>query len=182
MDTVAERFDAKWISEPNTGCHLWASRRDRYGYGTFNIRYRRMSAHRVAWEMRNGPIAHGLCVCHKCDTPACVNPDHLFLGTPADNNAYMRRKGRGTIPSNPLNIRGKQVGPVRCFGDRNGMRTTPSARPRGERNGSAKLTSQDVSEMRARRGEGATLCALARDFGVHVNTVCKITRGASWKG
>lgn len=51
-------------------------------------------AHRIAWEMKNGPIPPGLFGCHKCDTPSCVNPDHLFLGTIQENFDDMRQKGR----------------------------------------------------------------------------------------
>jgi hypothetical protein len=53
-----------------------------------------LTAHRVAWEVTNGPIPQGLCVCHRCDVPWCVNPDHLFLGTKGDNNKDKAKKGR----------------------------------------------------------------------------------------
>jgi hypothetical protein len=57
-----------------------------------------LAAHRLAWEMKNGPIGDGLFVCHRCDIPSCVNPDHLFLGTHAENMKDMREKGRCWCP------------------------------------------------------------------------------------
>lgn len=89
------------------GCWEWQgcqrSRRGKgYGsggtYGIVVIRKRAVSAHRVAWELTHGPIPDGLCVCHRCDNPTCVRPDHLFLGTQADNTADKMAKGRHRVP------------------------------------------------------------------------------------
>lgn len=89
---IADRFWAK--VEKTEGCWEWTGSKSRKGYGQFN----EGRAHRVSWEMHNGPIPEGMFVCHHCDNPPCVRPDHLFIG---DNAANMRdafAKGRHTTP------------------------------------------------------------------------------------
>ena len=84
--------------EPMTGCHLWIGGADPDGYGVISRQGRRGKqerAHRVAYELFVGPIPDGICVLHRCDTPACVNPEHLFLGTNLDNVRDRDAKGRG---------------------------------------------------------------------------------------
>lgn len=94
--TLADLF-ALSSPEPNTGCWLWLGT-IKGGYGNVAFCGRTMRTHRLAYELTHGPIPSGLCVCHRCDTPSCCNPDHLFLGTPNDNNQDKIRKGRDVIP------------------------------------------------------------------------------------
>ena len=102
MGRPKKPFSEKYTTEPNTGCWLWTSGWDSDGYGlaTGNVK-----AHRLSYEIAYGPIPKGLSVCHKCDTPPCVNPDHLFLGTNKDNAQDRVMKGRGAAGEKNANAR-----------------------------------------------------------------------------
>ena len=75
-------------------CWIWQGRTMRGGYGKFRIKRKEYSAHRISWEIHNDKIPKNMMVCHTCDNPPCVNPDHLFLGTCQDNMDDMKSKGR----------------------------------------------------------------------------------------
>lgn len=93
-DTVT-RFWAKVDKRGPDECWEWTDFRDPFGYGKIGIDGKNKQAHRFSYELHYGSIAEGLCVCHHCDNPGCVNPAHLFLGTTDDNNKDRERKGRG---------------------------------------------------------------------------------------
>lgn len=76
------------------GCWEWVAGKTPRGYGKFRLLDGHIGAHRYCWEITNGPIPDGLFVCHRCDNPPCVNPEHLFLGTSQDNIDDMVEKGR----------------------------------------------------------------------------------------
>lgn len=92
------RFENKFMPEPMSGCWLWFGSHNKKGYGSVNLNMVREEAHRVAWRIYRGPIGEGMSVLHRCDNPACVNPDHLFLGTQTDNMRDCSQKGRVKIP------------------------------------------------------------------------------------
>lgn len=94
--TMKDRFWQKVKIEKENECWLWLAAKTAKGYGYFWVDSERKSvnAHRVSWEIKNGPVPEGMLVCHNCDTPACVNPEHLFLGTAKDNMDDMVSKDR----------------------------------------------------------------------------------------
>lgn len=93
------RFKEKVVEAAPDACWLWTGLKSHNGYGQLMCKirdgyFRPVRAHRIAWEAVNGPIPEGMYVLHSCDTPACCNPKHLFLGTAKDNIHDAVRKGR----------------------------------------------------------------------------------------
>lgn len=84
-----------WKKVDKSGdCWLWTAYKKKGGYGTFNVEGTMITAHRFSWQIHFGGIPEGMNVLHKCDTPACIRPEHLFLGTQQDNIDDMVEKGR----------------------------------------------------------------------------------------
>lgn len=94
-ETTESRLLSKVEMVPECGCWLWTGYANPRGYGMMSMPQQSPKlAHRVSWTLYRGPVPDGMFVCHKCDTPACVNPDHLFVGSNADNVKDMDGKGR----------------------------------------------------------------------------------------
>jgi len=135
-------------------CWIWTGAKSR-GYGQISSNGKIVQAHRLSYEIRFGP--HGLQVLHRCDVRNCVNPEHLFLGTHADNMADMARKGRDAI--------GK---------------IQRERRARGERHGVAKLNSEAVKQARAMYAEHTPKARIAKMLGVSDTTITRLLRGDTW--
>jgi hypothetical protein len=163
-DSMLERVERFWakvcIGEPDQ-CWEWTAGRNKTGYGQVTFLGKGDRAHRVSWRLANDrDIPKGMCICHACDNPACCNPSHLWLGTVGDNNRDKTAKGRNVRPP-------RDETQVRYI--------------RGEGIAKAKLTEEDVLEIRRRRALGETLTSLGRAFGVDMSTIGYVVRGKVWK-
>lgn len=139
-----------------TGCWEWiGTKRRGYGRTTTGSRTdgtrKSISAHRLSYQLFKGDIPPGYEICHKCDNPSCINPDHLFAGTRQDNVDDREKKGRNVVP-------------------------------RGENNGRAKLSANDVYAARIERvTKGTSFQALAHKFGVSKKAIMDAVMGKHWQ-
>jgi len=151
MTTLEERF---WENVDKSGdCWVWTGYKKGNTYGGLSIKGEKEYAHRISWEIHNGPIPehdsfHGWCVCHACDNPLCVRPDHLFLGTHADNLGDMASKGRSAI---------------------------------GERNGQSVLTEADVRSIKTLLRLGFLGKDLAEIYGTSKQQISAIKNKKRWQ-
>lgn len=99
IGSLTDRLSAHSVSDLLSGCRLWTATKNKKGYGQLTIAGKRAWAHRVAYTLAHGEIPYGLQVLHKCDRPSCINAEHLFLGSNADNHADKIAKGRHAFGS-----------------------------------------------------------------------------------
>jgi hypothetical protein len=156
--SVEERFCSKVDTNGpvhpilQTACWLWGGPRHGFGYGRIRYNKRDISAHRCSYILNNGPIPDDLWVLHHCDNPACVNPDHLFLGTRQDNIDDMIAKNRHRQGHSPA----------------------------GESNPSAKLTEPEVLRIRELAAQRVPRQQLGDMYGVSLPLIEKIISRSVW--
>lgn len=152
-------------------CWLWTCGKDADGYGKFAItaprgempKQKHVRAHRVSYAMVHGPIGDDSVVMHACDTPACVNPLHLTLGTQADNRIDCGNKGRNRS------------------GETHPSRTNPEVVMRGERHYKASITADTVRRIRHLSTEGHGITEISRVCATTPSVVSGIVYGKTWR-
>ena len=161
------------VNQAEEGCWLWQGMLLTQGYGCFKIAGKMLKAHRIAYTYAYGSIPEDLVICHTCDSPRCVKPVHLFAGTHKDNSADMMAKGRG-YANNPA--RKKRTVPL----ERHGSQLHPEMR-RGERNGRAVLSPQQVEDIRRKYAQGGvSQFVLSEEYQVAQITISAVVRRKNW--
>jgi hypothetical protein len=149
--TSVARFWKKVDKSDGEGCWLWTGGKSTLGSGRIWMNGQMHVASRIVWELTHGPIPKGLLVCHTCDNPSCVNPEHLFLGTQNDNMRDASSKGR---------MRGPSL--------------------KGENNPAHKLTNDQARAIKRLRGWYSSNL-LAAAFGVARAQILSIWSGKTWR-
>lgn len=161
MDEAAKAYLMERVRISDAGCWEWQRATNR-GYGIMQYKKARYRAHRFAYECFAGPIPEGLAVCHRCDNPACCNPEHLFLGTQADNISDAATKGRNGMQRHP---------------HRSHFNVYRHPVKRGDNHHKVTIPDAELSEIFRLHAEGKTGYEIAAAYGVHNSTIYRILRG-----
>ena len=164
-DPIIDRFQCS-INKTDY-CWIWTGSMQTNGYGRIFYDGKDHKAHRVSYELNIGHIPKGMIICHKCDNPSCVNPDHLFLGTNQDNSIDMVQKGRNNIESRS--------------GDNHWMKKHPDKIAKGSSLNKSCLTEDNVIKLRKEFSSGATQVALAKKYGTTNKNIFHIVHRKTWK-
>lgn len=163
MSGIEKRFLTRVLK--TNDCWLWTGGCIPNGYGAFWFDGRNHGAHRMAWLIWRGDIPKGMSICHKCDNPICVNPGHLFVGLPIENSADMVAKNR------------------QARGDKSPRRLHADSYEAlvGSNNNKAKLTEDQIPEIKRLVASGLSMSEVGRRFGVGNATISKAVAGHTWK-
>lgn len=154
--TLPHQIKSKFTVGDSGQCWIWNAAKIN-GYGVIGTKSGTRRAHRIIYELLIGPIPNGFFLCHHCDTPECVNPGHMFVGTPMDNISDMIKKGRKVSPK------------------------VPRIQNRGANNGNTHFTKADVDEIRNLRSAGIKLKEIAEKFSCSISTVHRVfNRQTHW--
>jgi hypothetical protein len=155
--TIIERLSEHSVVDVRTGCIIWVGRIGKHGYGCLDVDGKVQYVHRLIWKHTHGKIPRFMFVCHRCDTPTCLNIDHLFLGTAADNSHDCMSKGRD---------------------DTHGLVNLGIMHP------NSKLTDEQIADIRKRAAASSkrgVRAQLAREYGITRSNVSIIVLRQGWK-
>ncbi len=208
-ESLLDIIEDNYIPEPNSGCWLWLGWLDPDGYGRFRFRGHGIRAHRVSYEIFKEPIQGDLLVCHQCDVPCCINPEHLFLGTQKENivdrdkkkrMACGERQGASILTEEAVRqiasstesqlvlatrygVATSTIGSIQCGNNWKHLTLIDWVRqppPTGIHNGNSRLSESDVITIRHRITQGISHRDIANEFGVCPSTISGINTGRIW--
>ncbi len=175
LNELLTRLRGRFSIDPATGCWNWTgcvSRSARAAYPCMRVNGKTQRVHRVMNAVVHGPLPRDVNVLHSCDNMLCINPEHTFRGTIADNNRDRRRKRRDFWFKSP-------VAAAQAWARASALRTPEQRHHSGERNGQSKLTEADVRAIRSLSGT-MTHREMAERFGVSRSTIGVIIQRKKW--